>query len=756
MLKDNLEIAVTLSNGKSVKVEISGSGNDPLYFMEGDESSEGETPNQLVEGKFYDYKIEKGYSLNDTNGIVSRNKFDKSIGRLSPNIYVGTLSLDIFSEEEKKNCGTLKLEVQSVKTSYREDYRTMLSDITEHCIELIFQHSSPVTQIVDIDYEKDPKALYQQFAFVKSILDTEDFKNAVHKVISSPVTKWKESETDKDIRGVRRLNSKALRQIVTSSNRIKIPEGHSLRELKLQSLPAKIKISYKTETADTPENRFVKHALKTFLSFITDFKSKLKEEGKTRLEASVIESYIEEYLGHSVFREISDPESIILNSPVLQRKAGYREILKVWLMFHLAAQLTWIGGDDVYDIGKRDVAVLYEYWLFFQLLKIIENVFGIKPKKDLITDTNDKLCLQLKQGFHFPIEGICDKYNRKLRIQFSYNRTFSGNNDYPRGGSWTRNMRPDYTLSIWPEGIPESEAEREEIIVHIHFDAKYKIENIIESFEENVDLDEEKAEQRKETYKRADLLKMHSYKDAIRRTSGAYILYPGQEKKTYYRMGFRELIPGLGAFQIRPSETGDNGSAELEKFFEDVVQHFLNRASQRENAAFRTYDIHKDFPKGFIKDIDAIPEAYAGNRSLIPDETYVLIAYCKSKKHREWITQHKLYNARTGTDKGSLRLGAKETGARYILLHAKDKSISGDLLKLKGKGPRIFSKDDMIKLSYPDPRHDFYLVYDIEDLTKGEFQDMKWDLVTLPEYAEKKSSVFAVSVSELMKQLLIK
>ena len=29
------------------------------------------------------------------------------------------------------------------------------------------------------------------------------------------------------------------------------------------------------------------------------------------------------------------------------------------------------------------------------------------------------------------------------------------------------------------------------------------------------------------TYKRGDLLKMHTYNDAIRRTVGSYVLYPG-------------------------------------------------------------------------------------------------------------------------------------------------------------------------------------------------------------------------------------
>ena len=57
-------------------------------------------------------------------------------------------------------------------------------------------------------------------------------------------------------------------------------------------------------------------------------------------------------------------------------------------------------------------------------------------------------------------------------------------------------------------------------------------------------------EEERGMYRRADLLKMHAYKDAIRRTGGAYVLYPGTEDRVV--SGFHEIIPGLGAFAISP------------------------------------------------------------------------------------------------------------------------------------------------------------------------------------------------------------
>ena len=48
---------------------------------------------------------------------------------------------------------------------------------------------------------------------------------------------------------------------------------------------------------------------------------------------------------------------------------------------------------------------------------------------------------------------------------------------------------------------------------------------------------------------------LYPNKDAIRRTGDAYVLYPGSEDKQL--RGFYEILPGLGAFAIRPSQNND-------------------------------------------------------------------------------------------------------------------------------------------------------------------------------------------------------
>jgi predicted component of viral defense system (DUF524 family) len=747
--------------GEEVSLTIygEGSGGSTICVIDKNEAlANGEAEYQIIEGNFYEYKISDGYYL-EPSEIVTRSKVNVNAGRIAPNIYVGQLTIGVFKSSSAQKCGEVKLEVQSVKTTYRQDYRHMLEEITQKCTDLLLQQSSPVSQYFESDFSADAKTLYQRFAFINSVIASEEFTDAVHKILSSPVTKWSETEIEKDIRSVRKINGSVIRQIAGSTNRVELPEQHPLKSL-LKSVATKVRVAQKRETVDTPENRFIKYALTSFLEFSSGIILKASDHSRLKSEAIQLEQKLNQYLSHSIFREISRLTTLPLNSPVLQRKEGYREVLRVWLMFDLAAKLVWHGGEDVYAGGKRDVAVLYEYWLFFKLLEVVRDIFRIEPKSidHLIKPTVDGLGLQLRQGKFLPIQGVSDLGTRKLNVEFSYNKTFGGKTEYPKGGSWTRNLRPDYTLTIWPVGIEQQQVEEEELIVHIHFDAKYKIENLtdflgdVKKTDSDEDLEtslsDEKIEQKKGTYKRADILKMHTYRDAIRRTAGAYVLYPGTESERI--KGFHEILPGLGAFAISPSNSSD-GTLQLKKFLEEVVRHFLNRSSQREKMSFRTYETHKNKDSNEIR--ESLPETYGENRSLLPDDTFVLVAYYKNEDHLNWIIKNKLYNARTGLSRGSLRLNPKITSAKYLLLHGKGELQTTRLYKLKPDGPRIFSKEDIIEMKYPDPNHNFYLMFDIEGPAEIEFKKYEWNISLLEKHGKGRDSalLYSVTLSELMK-----
>lgn len=312
-------------------------------------------------------------------------------------------------------------------------------------------------------------------------------------------------------------------------------------------------------------------------------------------------------------------------------------------------------------------------------------------------------------------------------------------------------MRPDYTLSFWPKGISEKDAEIQELIVHIHFDAKYKIANLPDLLkkESTEDIDTEEEENRKGIYKNADLLKMHAYKDAIRRTGGAYVLYPGDT--SIKKKGFHEIIPGLGAFPVRPSKT-DDGISELKNFTLEVIDHFVNRASHREKMAYRTFDIHKNKPNNLT---EPIPEAYGENRGLIPDETFVLIGGYKSNEHLDWILKNGLYNFRMDSESGSIILDTETVSAKYLLLHTFQEKEANKLFKITSKGPKVFSGKELKDRGYPSGssgKEKNYLVMNIAPIDDKEFLDYSWAFTKLKNYKGGRASFkpFTASLTELM------
>ncbi|WP_394907236.1 DUF2357 domain-containing protein [uncultured Mesonia sp.] len=717
---------------------------------------------QLREGCYYDYEIsDDNYQLDDIGeNIIQEHKRHSNIGTISPNIFVGTLEIPLLKKESQERCYSIYLEVQSIKSNYREDYRDMLELITEKCTDLLLQSNSPVSHHFDVDYSKNSQTLYQKFAFIKSIINSSEFKDAIHRIVTAPVTKWSETQEEKDVRSVRRFTNSNIKELVKGGKRTNLPSGHYLESYGLKTLPERITSVRKTDSVDTPENRFIKHALETFLKFCSEINNAADKNSKLDVESKILISVLENQLHHSVFNAISRPSTLKLNSPILQRKEGYREVLRTWLMFELAAKLIWRGGEDVYGAGKKDIAILYEYWLFFKLLDLFQELFEIDAKdiSELIKPTKDGLNLQIKQGKFTALKGVFETDTRKLNIQFNYNRQFSGKKNYPDSGSWTTTLRPDYTLSFWPFGITENEAERQELIVHVHFDAKYKITNLTDIIEQSttIDLNKEKTANKKGIYKNADLLKMHAYKDAIRRTGGAYVLYPGN--KSLNRKGFHEIIPGLGAFPVRPSKN-DSGIGELKAFILEVIDHFVNRASQREKIAFRTYDVYKNEPSKNNKINEILPETYGANRGLIPDDTYVLVGYCSDTANISWYKKEGIYNFRMNNDKGSLVLNNKVVSAKYLLLRVPGKENANLFFEIKSEGPKVIEGKKL--KGYKTKRlKDYYLVIEIENKESLDFGNSEFkfkDLQVYKDIINKEPNKiiaagipFAVTVTELM------
>jgi hypothetical protein len=726
-----------------------------LVRLEDAEAREaGEEPVQLMEGLRYEYT----FVGPGADNLRLEEEFGKSAvepssikglahcGSIATGLNTGRLAL-VARDVVREIVGRAALEVRSRKVTYRDDYRRMLEDITEQSVALLMELRAPTAMRVAPEPGRTPDTLHQRFAFLRGLLGSRQFRDALHRITTHPHRRWEPEESVHDMRRGFKPDARTLRQLAHAPRRVPLPSGHPLAKI-IPSLPERISLHRNAQTEDTPENRFVRFALQTFSGFLNRMRLKLEEVGSAadaRLQAEIaaLENQLETALAADVFRNVSDPDMLPLGSPVLQRKEGYREVYQAWLRFDMAARLVWRGGDDVYGAGQRDIATLYEYWVFFKLLDIVSGVFKLeKPAAhDLIEETADGFGLKLKTGEHLAFEGAFLGGARPLRVRFSYNRSFSQNAGRGLSGSWTERMRPDYTLSLWPADFDEREAEAQELMVHVHFDAKYRIENVEQLFgSDDIDLNTEKQDQREGRYKRADLLKMHAYRDAIRRTQGAYVLYPGDSSRQW--RGYHEILPGLGAFPIKPG----NGEQAVEKFIREIVAHTCDRATARERQSYHIYQVQEapaacPVPRAF-------PERAADSfsRHAPPAETFVLVGWSKNKAHLKWIVREKLYNFRMDTRAGSLPLEPEITAAQYLLLHGEGANALPGLLRITSKGPRVLSRDALKRRGYPgEPSGDFYLVFDVELAT--EFDGFSWDYAKLPDKPEGRKSAWPFAVT---------
>lgn len=197
---DHLEIPVEVEGGNVITLFIDPQNKNKAKLYELESPSAGEYRYQLMEGCTYQYEFvgKEGevYQFQKEDEIITFNRSrdrHPNMGTITTGIYVGQLSLWVVNRKTGSRCGRVKLEIRSTKSDYESDYRHMLDDIAEYYTDLVLQQGSPVTQQLKIDTNSSSKTLYQRFSFVRSIVDSDAFSEAVHKIISNPIRKWTEA-----------------------------------------------------------------------------------------------------------------------------------------------------------------------------------------------------------------------------------------------------------------------------------------------------------------------------------------------------------------------------------------------------------------------------------------------------------------------------------------------------------------------------------------------------------------------------------
>jgi hypothetical protein len=191
---------------------------------------------------------------------------------------------------------------------------------------------------------------------------------------------------------------------------------------------------------------------------------------------------------------------------------------------------------------------------------------------------------------------------------------------------------------------------------------------------------------------------------------GLDVLYPGSEIRDIRRHpGFKEVLPGVGAFPLRPSSDGLPSSSEaLDQFLNDVLTHVASQVTRDERHRFWSATVNRsgEPPLASSLTTDFLDEP--------PADTDVLLGFVRNVEHRRWVERMQQYNIRAGARTGAVEIGGRELGAKLLLLYENRNGALHVARASKVVRWRPATAGDLLSTGYPKPRGNIYFVADLE------------------------------------------
>ena len=444
-----------------------------------------------------------------------------------------------------------------------QDFEALLADLTELATSLPFSARDPGSAQYDSGTAPPDQVLYHAFVYLRYILSDRapaDYRliPALELIQRAPYRRWETVRREVALEALSRVDSRTLLDLVTQAGTPVQASSLSAAGVRLASklggrLPETVSERRIRATIDTPENRFVKAFVEQARRIIGRIRAKA-ERGRGVLERRLLEdckqmeASLQPILRHPMWEQVGTMARIPFSSTVLQRRRGYRHVLRHFAKIRLAPRIP-LGSREMRDLLElKDIATLYELWTFFRLADLLSGQLE-RPIRSARPTRSDSF--QVSLGWNRTFEWASG-------IQLAYNRAFA-----PPRGSYSVGLRPDIALHL-PEGPNAG--------LHL-LDAKFRVQTLSDAgFDtEEGEGSQAEAEERKGAFTRGDLYKMHTYRDAIPDARSVWVLYPGSEFRFFHASGERsasgspeelpDSIRGVGAIPFAPRSNGVSDSA---------------------------------------------------------------------------------------------------------------------------------------------------------------------------------------------------
>lgn len=487
-------------------------------------------------------------SINDNNIINGSFSLKNAVGFTS------------FIIEDSLGSVVFKLdtEVFPQKLEYKEDFKSMILDITKIIYNLIYDYLQKTYAHTKLIFKKSD-SLIEWRAILEMLF--VDLERSLDQIIKHPKSEIEINERVKEVSRIKRTSRNVQKWML--KNQRYLSQGFNngievMDKVYCTHLPeSKKRISY-----NTFENRFVAWAIQQIISKIDQL---IKFLVKTNAGAHQIDkeltmlknfrSRLRRRLNMKFLKDVDVFENQFHFSTVLTMAAGYKDFYHKYLLLKKALS---IFEDDQFKMDYKDIATLYEYWCFLKIVHLLKE----DPKynlveNDLIKVTGSKFIVKLKRGKESRF--VFEHQLNKERYTIFFNKSFSS-----KKFTSTFTQRPDYSIQFKKEGY-------ENPFWYI-LDAKYRF---------NRD-DNDKA--KRSSYDAPDdaIGQLHRYRDAILhqmsgdfayksaiKNLGGLILYPyplDEEKYKAENKYFKSIEEvNIGALPLAP------GKEELFKSFLDKL-----------------------------------------------------------------------------------------------------------------------------------------------------------------------------------------
>lgn len=461
-----------------------------------------------------------------------------------------------------------KIEVHSRKWGERH-FDHMLAEVSARMSALPFAAGTGAQLPYDRALGRDEQILLHMFVYLRHMCcarasPEEQVVPALRLITGGPHRRLERSCAWAPLAQARRVDPRGLVRVLAPEaglERVPAGSGGALAVALRGHLPQRVNESIVRYTVDVPENRFAKAFLGQMLGLVERVRALALRrkadylQGRLLRDCDEIERALAPARRHSLWVSIGTMHRLPVESTVLQRRRGYRELFTQFLRLRMAVRLPLRPDQLERLLEIKDIATLYELWVFFAVEQAVSACLGRGPDRAASAKVHEL-------GARLPWD-LCVAWGD---VELFYNLRFSHSRAKRR--SYSLALRPDVVLRV-PSGPNAG--------LHL-FDAKFRLDRIAKMAQEEdeVDDDDEREEQLGK-FKHADVYKMHTYRDALPDARSVWVMYPGSVFRMFESgeggrlvkdvRALGEVVDGVGGIPARPGEIG----VELPRLIETIL-----------------------------------------------------------------------------------------------------------------------------------------------------------------------------------------